>query len=197
MPKGFLTCIGVLDADGHEVSLQNAVRYGWLKPVKAPTGWDIGTDEVPLGSNLFLDAGRQYLAYAFGYKAPVSNYAVSYFGVGTGSATPNATDTALSNPVPLTGQTYLQLVDTVDFPAPFVARILYTLGAGMANGYLITEFGFYSGDQTLLIHLTRVGINKTSDFAPQLAHRCRFAFPFVTWLIPAFFAAHVALHLLA
>lgn len=175
MPRGFLTCTAVHDAEGHEISLQDAIRYGWLKPVKAPAGWGIGADEVPLGSNLFLDAGRQYLAYAFGYRSPVSNYAVSYFGVGTGTAAPTATDTALSNPVPLIApSTYLALVDSVDYPAPFVARINYTLGANMANGYLITEFGFYSGDQTLLIHLVRTGLNKTSDYAPTMAHRCRF-----------------------
>ena len=175
MPQGFLTCTAVHDAEGREIPLQDAIRYGWLKPVKAPAGWDIGPDEVPLGSNLFLDAGRQYVAYAFGYRSPVSNYAVSSFGVGTGVGAATATDTALINPVPLIApSTYLQLVDSVDFPAPFVARINFTLGSSMANGYLITEFGFYSGDQTLLIHLVRTGINKVSDFAPTCCHRIRF-----------------------
>jgi hypothetical protein len=115
------------------------------------------------------------MAYAWGYRSPVSNYVPQYFGIGTGASTPTVADTALENPVPFTGQTLLKLVDLIDFPAPFIARVLFTIGATEANGYLLTEFGFYSGDRTLIARLTRsVGINKTSDFAPQLAHRVRF-----------------------
>jgi hypothetical protein len=175
MPRGFLSCTSVRDAEGRPVPLRKAIEYGWLQPSKAPAGFGIGPDEVPLGRNLFLDAGRQYMAYAWGFRPPVSNYAVQYFGIGTGTATPAVSDTALQNPVAFDGaQQFLKLVDTVDFPAPFIARVLFTIGATEANGYLLTEFGLYSGDQTLITRLTRVGINKTSDFAPQLAHRVRF-----------------------
>ena len=97
MPEGYLTCIGVRDAGGREIALKDAVRYGWLRPARAPAGWGIGPGEVPLGHNLFLDAGRQYLAYSFGYRSPVANYAVQYFGIGTGTSTPTAADTALTS----------------------------------------------------------------------------------------------------
>ena len=173
--RGFLTCTAVRDSEGRPVPLSKAVAYGWLRPARAPAGFGIGPDEVPLGHNLFLDAGRQYMAYAWGYRSPVSNYVLQYFGIGTGASTPAVADTALENPVTFDGVSqYLKLVDSVDFPAPFIARVLFTIGATEANGYLLTEFGFYSGDQTLITRLTRVGINKTSDFAPQLAHRVRF-----------------------
>ena len=56
---------------------------------------------------------------------------------------------------------------------PFVAQAEYALGYDDANGYLITEFGLFTGNGTLLARKTDTGINKTSDNLLTLIHRIR------------------------
>jgi hypothetical protein len=77
------------------------------------------------------------------------------------------TDVALEAPVPLASQggATTAPVTSIDFLTSFVVRVGFTIAVGDANGYLLTEFGLFSGNGTLLARFVRsVGINKTSDF---------------------------------
>ena len=175
--EGLITVSKITLADGKELPLRKACDYGWIVPTRTPGGWDVGADEVCIGQNLFLDQGRQLLAYAFGFRAPIENYTVQNFGVGTGLTAARVTDVALEAPVPLAsgfGATTAP-INSVDFLTAFVMRVGFNLAVGDANGYLLTEFGLYSGNNTLLARKVRsVGINKTSDYAPTLTWRIRF-----------------------
>lgn len=173
-PTGFLYCTGVNDAAGRPVALDKAVRYGWIKPGEVPDGFTLPAGSVPIGSNLFLDGGRQYAVYAFAFRAPAQNFTLQKFGVGTGTQAASATDVALSNPVAFADAAYTKNVDAVVFPAPFTLQAQFTIGANDCNGYLITEFGLFSGDGTLLVRIVRPGLNKTADFAPALSWEGRF-----------------------
>lgn len=175
--KGFVTVSRILDAAGRPVSNQLAVDRGWIIPAgSSPPGWGIGREEIPLGENLFVDGGRQLMAYCFGFRAPIEDYTCSKFGIGTGSTAPNVADVALEAPITLAStSSILGNIDGIDFLSPFVVRVSFTLGAADANGYLITERGLFSGNGTLLArHVTSAGINKTSDFTPTLTWRLRF-----------------------
>lgn len=173
-PQGYLTVSKVYLADGSEISTQKAVDYGWILPSeKTPRGWGIERHEVPLGKNLFTDAGRQQLAYCFGFRSPIENYVVSKFGVGTGTSAPRVTDVSLEAPIQFPDLSYTKDIAGIDFPTPFVMRIEFVLGATEANGYLITEMGLYTGDSTLIARRTNLGINKSSDQSPVLSWRIR------------------------
>lgn len=157
--------------------LRKACDYGLIVPQRTPAGWGVGADEVCLGKNLFVDQGRQLLAYAFGFRAPIENYTCQQFAVGTGLTPAQMTDVALEAPVPLTSQSgaITAPVTSIDFLTSFVVRVGFTIAVGDANGNLLTEFGLYSGNGTLLARMVRsVGINKTSDFSPTLTWRIRF-----------------------
>ena len=175
--EGLITVSQITLADGKPMPLRKACDYGWITPERVPAGWDVGADEVCLGRNLFLDQGRQLLAYAFGFRAPIENYTVQNFGVGTGLTAATVTDVALEAPVVLAsgfGATTAPIT-SVDFLTAFVLRVGFTIAVGDANGYLLTEFGLFSGNNTLLARKVRsVGINKTSDFATTLQWRVRF-----------------------
>jgi hypothetical protein len=173
-PRGFLYCSGVKDAAGKSVPLADAVRYGWIRPGEVPDGFTLPDGAVPIGSNVFVDGGRQYAVYALAFRAPMQDYTLQRFGVGTGTRPPASTDTALVNPVAFNSGAFTKLIDVADFPVPFVIRAQFTLGASDCNGYLLTEIGLFSGDETLLARVVRPGINKTSDFAPVLCHELRF-----------------------
>jgi len=175
---GFSSVIAVHDAEGKSVKLADAIRYGWITPGKAVAGFDLTGDEIPLGLNLQLDNFRQYLCYASTYRSPVGSYVLQRFGVGTGVRPPTTADTQLQAQVNLVAQDNpafnTKLVDYVAYPSPFYAQIYFTLGVNDANGYLITEAGLYSGDNTLLIRWTIPGIAKDSTFTPTLQHRLAF-----------------------
>jgi len=173
-PKGFLYCTGVKDAEGNPVPLEVAVRRGWIRPGEVPDGFTLPAGAVPVGSNIFVDAGRQYAAYALAFRAPAQNFTLQRFGVGTGTTPPASTDTALVNPVAFSNGSYTKLIDFVDFPVPFVLRVHFTIGAGDCNGYLLSEIGLFAGDETMLARVVRPAINKTSDYAPSLCHELRF-----------------------
>lgn len=178
-PKGLLTISRVTTADGKIVPLQKAVDYGWIKPAsgRSPSGWGLPViGEVSLGENLFLDQGRQLLAFCFGFRAPISDYTCQQFGIGTGITAPAVTDVALESPITLesVGSTTAPILG-VDFLTPFVVRVSYNIAIGDANGYLLTERGLFSGNGTLFArHVSAAGINKTSDFSPTLTWRIRF-----------------------
>jgi hypothetical protein len=177
-PKGLLTISKITTADGKEVSLQQAVDYGWIKPAsgRSPSGWGLPKEEVSLGENLFVDQGRQLLAFCFGFRSPVSDFTCQNFGIGTGITAPAVTDVALQAPITLAsvGSTTAPILG-VDFLTPFVVRVSYQIALGDANGFLITERGLFSGNGTLFArHVSAAGINKTSDFSPTLTWRIRF-----------------------
>jgi hypothetical protein len=175
-PKGLVTVSGITSADGSPLSTQQAVDNGWIcAPTgRQPVGWGLERHEVPLGENLFVDNGRQLLAFAFGFRSPIENYVCKSFGVGTGQTAARVTDVALEAPITLsTGPT--KPVDTIDFLSAFVVRVSFTLGLTDANGYVITEMGLFSGNNSLIARKIRaVSINKTSEFAPTLTWRIRF-----------------------
>ena len=175
--KGIVTISKITLADGTELSTQQAIDYGWIvRPEgRQPRGWGLERQEVPLGENIFVDQGRQMVAYAFGFRSPIQNYVCQNFGVGTGITAAKVTDVALEAPVTLSNSSTIKAVDTIDFLSPFVVRIGFTLGVDDANGYIISEQGLFSGNNSLIARKIRaVSINKTSDFSPTLSWRVRF-----------------------
>lgn len=173
-PKGFCSLVGATDGAGNAIKLSDVVRYGWATPVSKPTGFDIGDDEIPLGHNLFLDNARQYMAFAMAFRSPISDYVIQKFGAGTGTLPVNVSDVELQNRVEITpgSGTYTKLIDGADFPAPFTTAFNFTLAAGELNGYLLTEFGLYSGNDTLMMRwVLPSGISKSADYVPTLRHR--------------------------
>lgn len=175
--EGLVTVSKITLADGKELPLRKACDYGLIMPERSPAGWDIGADEVCVGSNLFVDQGRQLLAYTFGFRAPVGDYACQKYGVGTGLTAAQVTDVSLQAPVALASQSGATIapVASIDFLTAFVVRVGFTIATGDANGFALTEYGLFSGNGTLLARFVRsVAINKTSDFAPTLTWRIRF-----------------------
>lgn len=175
--EGLITVSGIRLADGKLLSTQQAIEHGWigLPRGRQPLGWGLERHEIPLGKNLFLDAGRQLIAYAFGFRPPVENYVCRRFGVGTGLTAPKVTDVVLESPIVLASGQTTGLIDSVDFLTAFVVRVAFTLGIMDANGYAITEMGLFSGNNTLLARKVRsTVINKNSEFAPTITWRIRF-----------------------
>lgn len=176
-PKGLVTVSRIVDSSGKVVSLDDAIRYGWLPAdvTRVPAGWGVGLEEACLGQNLFVDQGRQLLAYCFAFRSPIQNFVCGKFGVGTGSTAARASDVALEAPVALASGSYTASVDSIDFLSAFVVRIAFTLGLADCNGSLIREEGLFSGNDSLMARRVRtVGINKNSEFAPTLTWRIRF-----------------------
>ncbi len=176
-PKGLLTVTGFTTADGKNVPLQKGIEYGWIKGQRGqPSGWGLPKEEISLGENLFLDQGRQLLAFCFGFRSPISDYVCQRFGIGTGNTAPAVTDVSLESPITLSSVSSTTApILGVDFLTPFVVRVSYQIAIGDANGYLITERGLFSGNGTLFArHVSAAGINKTSDFSPTLTWRIRF-----------------------
>lgn len=175
--KGFVTLAGITTADGKKLAPRKALEYGWVTTgfSRQPQGWGLDRDEVPLGHNLIVDQGRQCAAYAFGFRAPVANYVIGRFGVGTGVTVARVTDVSLEAPIILSTGLLTKAVDVIDFVAPFVLRVSCTLGTADANGYVLSELGLFSANNTLLARKVQaVSINKTSDFSPTLVWRLRF-----------------------
>ncbi len=176
-PAGYVTVSGIVDAEGKAVSPQRAIDYGWIKPTpgRTPAGWGIENHEIPLGKNLFLDQGRQLMAFCFGFRSPIEDYVCRKFGVGTGTTAAAVTDVALESAVTLDNALTTKAIDGVDFLSPFVVRVSYTLSVNDANGSLLTERGLFSGNGTMLArHVTSAGVSKTSDFSPVFSWRLRF-----------------------
>jgi len=176
-PQGIVTVSKVVDATGREISTQQAIDYGWIcAPAgRQPAGWGLERHEVVVGHNLFVDNGRQLLAYAFAFRAPLANYTCQKFGVGTGTTAARVTDVALEAPIQFSDGYWTKAVDLIDFLSAFVVRVSFSLGTADANGYIISEMGLFSGNDTLIARKIRtVSLNKTSDFSPTLTWRCRF-----------------------
>lgn len=172
--KGFVQLSKIVDSTGKVVSFDKAEKFGWIKPSKVPSGWILDEGSYPIGKNLFVDGGRQLLAYVFGGRSPMSDYACQKFGIGTGTTPAAVIDTALQSPIAFSAGVFTKTLDAVSFTSPFEARAEFTIGANQANGFLITEFGLFSGNNVLLARIVNVGINKTSDWAPAFSWRLRF-----------------------
>ena len=180
--KGLVTISGITLANGTTLSTQQAVDYGWICPAagRQPRGWGLERHEIVVGANLFVDQGRQCACYALGGRAPVMNYTIQSFGVGTGLTPAKVTDVALQAPVTLSNGTTTKAIDAIDFLSPFVLRASFTLGINDANGYILSEMGLFSGGGALIARKIRaVSINKTSDFSPTLSWRVRLGLPFL------------------
>lgn len=176
MVKGLVTISSILGADGKPVSLQKAIDYGWISaPVgRQPAGWGLDRDELVIGENLFVDQGRQALAYAFSGRAPISSYILAKFGVGTGTTAAKATDVALESPVAFSAGVYTKAIESVTYPAPFVLRVTFTIGAAECNGYALSEFGLFTGADVLVARKVKsVVLNKVSDYSPTMSWRVR------------------------
>jgi len=170
--EGLVKISEIRGSAGDLVSIEDAMRYGWLKFDSREAFTRHQGDGLP---NLFLDQGRQLLVFAFGFRAPIENYVCGKFGVGTGTTAARVTDLALETPITLASGDTTGPVDSIDFLSAFVVRVAFTLGANDANGYAITEQGLFSGNDTIMARrVNSVAINKTSDFAPTLTWRLRF-----------------------
>jgi hypothetical protein len=174
--KGYSSIYQVKDGDGRILLPSEIVDRKIAVPGSGESGWGLGPNEIPLGPNLQLDNFRQYMAYAMTFRAPVGNYVIQRFGVGTGTLPPTTADVQLQNQVPLIGADQptlgTKLIDYVTYPSPFVSIIYFTLGITDANGYNITEVGLYSGDNTILVRwVLPAGINSSGQVAVTLAHR--------------------------
>ena len=165
--QGIITLASLRDDSGKIIPLQKAVDYGFAQNVSVPAGWGVGRDEVCLGSNLVVDGGRQLTAYLLGNKSPTSDYVISTFQVGTGTTAPIVADTGMQNSV------LSKAIEGVDYPAPFVLRVEMQLGPSDANGYLLTEFGLFSGNGTLFARKIITGFNKASSLSPVFFWRVR------------------------
>ena len=178
-PSGYVAISKIVDSAGKLVSWEQAVKNGWLSNEyrtdeisKFKAKESAYSEEFP---NLFVDQGRQLLAYCFAFRSPIQNFVCSKFGVGTGSTAAKASDVALEAPVALATGNLLASTDSIDFLSAFVVRVAFTLGLADCNGSLIREEGLFSGNDSLIARRVRtVGINKTSDFAPTLTWRIRF-----------------------
>ena len=173
-PSGWVAIESIMGSDGKQVSIEKALQYGWITS-KYATADQVRREALEGAPNLFVDQGRQLLAYAFSFRAPIQNFVCQNFGVGTGTRPAKTTDVALQAPVLLASSQYTGPLDSIDFLSAFVVRAAFTLGLADANGSLIMEMGLFSGSNTLIARRVRtVGINKTSDFAPTLTWRLRF-----------------------
>jgi hypothetical protein len=175
-PQGLVSVSSIVDSTGKNVPLEKAVQYGWItRDAVEYRAWEVG-QEVPLGENLFLDQGRQLLAYAFAFRSPTENFVCRRFGVGTGLTAAKVSDVALEAPITLASTSLITApIDSIDFLSAFLIRVSFTLALGDANGYVISEMGLYSGNSTLMARKIRaVAVNKTSDFSPTLTWRIRF-----------------------
>jgi len=165
-PSGAVCISRIVDSFGKVIPLETAIRYGWIAPE--------AQQESP---NLFVDQGRQLLAYAFAFRSPIENYVCKNYGLGTGQRPAKTTDVALQSPLPLVSQGGAQTapVDSIDFLSPFVVRVGFTIALADANGSNITEMGLFSGNSSLIARRVRTAaINKSSDFAPTIQWRLRF-----------------------
>lgn len=176
-PKGLVSVSSILDADGKPVSTQKAVDYGWISAPEGrqPAGWGLDRDEVVVGTNTFVDNGRQVLAYLFGGRTPLLDYTCQYFSVGTGTTASSVKDVALEAPITLSNGSTQKAIDSVSFTGAYIIRVSFRLGVLDANGYIISEMGLFSGNGSLLARKIRpTSINKTSNFSPVISWRIRF-----------------------
>ena len=174
---GFISLASVTTSCGETLPAIEAVRRGLVEvpPRKAPKSWPtLGPGEVPVGTNLHTNAGRQLMIYCWGNKAPISDFACTKFGIGTGTTPPTVNDVSLVNGLAFHLGGLFKDVNAIDYPEPYIARVSITIGDTEAVGSLITEFGLYSGNGTIINRsLLDVGFSKT-NVAKTFLWRLRF-----------------------
>jgi len=157
--SGFLSIASIILEDGQVMSAREARKAGLLDvPDLATEDWPtIGPDELPIGTNVHTDAGRQLMIYCWGGRSPVTDYIASQFGIGTGTTPETVGDLALEAPLTFydsdadsVPDSELKPVNSIDYPEPFIARVSITIADTEAQGVLITEAGLFSGNGTLL-----------------------------------------------
>lgn len=188
MIEGFLSVASVF-VNGRPITTQEAIDRGMFIPVRRPSGWGLAKHEIPLGRNLFVNSGRQSLAYAFGFRSPIVNYVCTEFGIGTGTTPPQASNTGLETPLkfystpgnsnPSVPDSFFKPITSTTWTEPFVSATTITVAADEANGYTITELGLFSGTdgtggQMLLARKTIPGYVKTSASSFSFVWRIRF-----------------------
>lgn len=178
---------------GRRLTPMEALNLGVVKldsGSETPKDWGIQSHEVPLGPNIMVDGGRQFLAYLYGGKTPSNTLCVSQFGIGTGSLAPNVSNTDLQSPISFYDPTLqyaggtlypAKPITNVTWPSPFIALVQLDLAQAEANGYLITEWGLYAstgdvvtGSRTLLNRKLEAGFQKDSTASPTFSWRVRF-----------------------
>lgn len=193
--QGFLT-LGSVVSNGQNLTPLEAVKRGLVKvqsTSEAPAGWGVSRHEIPLGYNLMVDNGRQFLAYLFGGMTPASSFTCSRFSIGTGTLAPNVSNTDLQTPIafyepaPSAPLITTKPVSQITFPAPMIALVELALAASEANGLLITEWGLNASadsgvTSTLLCRKVEAGLEKNQTAGTNLLWRLRFVITFLTGL---------------
>jgi hypothetical protein len=96
------------------------------------------------GDNLIVTSGLKMITFLLaGYVTPPNTInKIAKVGVGTGTTTPHASDTSLTNQ-------YTKAVDSYRFTADNVVEFTISMDTGDANGMQISEFGLFSGNDIL------------------------------------------------
>jgi len=158
---GFLTLKEVTLAGGRLLTGVEAAKAGIVRaePGQLSKWPEIGPGELPIGTNIHTDSGRQYMIYCWGGRSPVSDFVCTNFGLGTGIAPEQVTDVALEAPLTFydsdgdgTADSMYKPVNGIDYPEPFIARVSLTISSTEAQGagILISEMGLFAADNTLL-----------------------------------------------
>jgi hypothetical protein len=158
---GFLTLKEVTLVGGHLLTGIEASKAGIVRArFCSLRGWPtVGPGELPIGTNIHTDSGRQYMIYCWGGRSPMSDFCCSNFGIGTGIAPEQTTDVALEAPLTFydsngdgTADSMYKPVNGIDYPEPFIARVSLTISSTEAQGagILISEMGLFAADNTLL-----------------------------------------------
>ncbi len=177
--SGFVSLSSIQDASGRDITFETEL----LRRVRAWNGpvppW-ASNSGIPLGPNMFVDGGRQLLAYLFGGRSPSTSFSCSRFGIGTGSSAATPSYTALESPVNFYNGGAVKPVTSITYPEPYVVAVTMTLASGEANGVLITELGLFahdsdtSTDVLLARKLLPVGFQKNSGETKTLTWNLRF-----------------------
>ena len=148
---------------------------------------------IVCGDNLVVDGGRQIIANLLGGRGysdvtPVIDWIISKVSFGTGDQVARYTDVTLSpqpdvglglvggeNEIEITTGVYKKLINSVDFPQPFIVRFECILLPDEANGVLIRELGLWSGNNTLACRKVIVPVSKTADIGLSYLWRLRAA----------------------
>ena len=146
---------------------------------------------IVCGDNLVVDGGRQIIANLLGGRGysnvtPVIDWIISKISFGTGDQVARYTDVTLSpqpdvglglvggeNEIEITTGVYKKLINSVDFPQPFIVRFECILLPDEANGVLIRELGLWSGNNTLACRKVIVPVSKTADIGLSYLWRVR------------------------
>lgn len=145
---------------------------------------------IMLGDNLVVNSGRQVLANLLGGRdfnstTPNKDWIVSKISFGTYDEAPRFTDTTLSpqfldgvhaggeNEIAYDGTNFKKVLNSVDWPQPFIVRFEGILGTDEASGFLIRELGLWTHNETLFARKAIPGIVKDSEFGFSLMWRIR------------------------